>query len=686
MSTVRQRTKSTKEDGNLKRSDTPTKDELKERSAHLRDEVADLKLKAREAAEKSRSFYATRRFLFTLGILFGLAIGFTFIERSDIEHLQGQLMLAMDQYDISIPDFSRVETEYLRLKSNIPEVWKLNNDGREFAVGESIAQRGLSAEYPVVLIPGVISTGLESWSTTPEHRPFFRQRVWGGVNMLSQVLFNRDKWITAMLLDPVTGLDPPGAKVRAAEGIDAASSFIQGYWIWQKIVENLACVNYDTDNLYLASYDWRLSYSNLEVRDGYFSRLKSKIEGFKKRQGKKTVIAAHSMGSSLMLWFFKWVEAPGYGDGGPNWVEDHIEAFVSLAGTFLGVAKSQAAFMSGEMKDTVELNPAGAYVLEQFFSRAERRKLFLSWAGTASMWVKGGDTIWGNGTWAPDDAEGSLYSHGALIAFRESIAAAAQNKDLRNMTTEEAGLWILQHTPATFQYMMDTNFSTGIERDEEKLIANDNDPTTWSNPLESRLPNAPSMKIYCVYGHGKDTERSYWYAQGEYEYDENPVDAANAICHDPTDAGCVTLRTPLDMPLMRKSWIDSDFTNETILPKIRNGVNMGEGDGTVSLLSLGAMCVEGWKRPRWNPGGIQVTTVELPHQPVANIPRGGANTSDHVDILGSHRLNEILLQVATGAGEEIQEQYVSNIREYASRIQWDEEQETPMKAGQNTEP
>jgi phospholipid:diacylglycerol acyltransferase len=35
-----------------------------------------------------------------------------------------------------------------------------------------------------------------------------------------------------MMLDPVTGLDPPNAKVRAAEGIDAASTFIQGYWLW----------------------------------------------------------------------------------------------------------------------------------------------------------------------------------------------------------------------------------------------------------------------------------------------------------------------------------------------------------------------------------------------------------------------------------------------------------------------
>ena len=43
-------------------------------------------------------------------------------------------------------------------------------------------------------------------------------------------------------------------------------------------MENLAVVNYDTNNLYLAPYDWRLSYYNLEERDGYFSKLKSTIE------------------------------------------------------------------------------------------------------------------------------------------------------------------------------------------------------------------------------------------------------------------------------------------------------------------------------------------------------------------------------------------------------------------------
>jgi hypothetical protein len=48
-----------------------------------------------------------------------------------------------------------------------------------------------------------------------------------------------------------------------------------------------------------------------------------------------------------------------------------------------------------------------------------------------------------------------------------------------------------------------------------------------------------------------------------------------------------------------------------MLMQVRNGVKLGEGDGTVSLLSLGAMCVEGWKRKRWNPAGIKITTIEV---------------------------------------------------------------------------
>jgi phospholipid:diacylglycerol acyltransferase len=63
--------------------------------------------------------------------------------------------------------------------------------------------------------------------------------------------------------------------------------------------------------------------------------------------------------------------------------------------------------------------------------------------------------------------------------------------------------------------------------------------------------------------------------------------------------------------------------------------------------------------------------MELPHRPTVSMPRGGANTSDHVDILGSTGLNEVILKVATGVGHEVTDNYVSDIQGYARRIQWD---------------
>lgn len=53
------------------------------------------------------------------------------------------------------------------------------------------------------------------------------------------------------------------------------------------------------------------------------------------------------------------------------------------------------ALLSGEMRDTVEINTAGAKILERFFSRNERATLFRSWAGAASMMLKGGNDMWG---------------------------------------------------------------------------------------------------------------------------------------------------------------------------------------------------------------------------------------------------------------------------------------------------
>lgn len=139
--------------------------------------------------------------------------------------------------------------------------------------------------------------------------------------------------------------------------------------------------------------------------------------------------------------------------------------------------------------------------------------------------------------------------------------------------------------------MLSSNYSFNFERNQDQIALNDNDPRKWTNPLEIRLPNAPSLKIYCIYGVGKETERSYWYQNGGYSR-EGVISTENSKCEDCSDS---TPRVPLDLPLSRKSWIDSTVNLDSENPKVRSGVIFGEGDGTVSLLSLGAMSVEGWK-------------------------------------------------------------------------------------------
>jgi phospholipid:diacylglycerol acyltransferase len=92
----------------------------------------------------------------------GIVLGLVFVEPSSLPDIPGHFSVFLEDYDISMSlpqiDLSSVQAEWKRLMSTIPEPWKLNKDGREFQVGNAIKARGLEANYPVVLIPGVIST------------------------------------------------------------------------------------------------------------------------------------------------------------------------------------------------------------------------------------------------------------------------------------------------------------------------------------------------------------------------------------------------------------------------------------------------------------------------------------------------------------------------------------------------
>lgn len=52
-------------------------------------------------------------------------------------------------------------------------------ESRDFTVGEQMVEdHSLKKHHPVILIPGIVSTGLESWGTESVARPFFRKRLW----------------------------------------------------------------------------------------------------------------------------------------------------------------------------------------------------------------------------------------------------------------------------------------------------------------------------------------------------------------------------------------------------------------------------------------------------------------------------------------------------------------------------
>ncbi|MCJ1285082.1 hypothetical protein MMC26_004420 [Xylographa opegraphella] len=566
--------------------------------------------------------------IFAFGGLFGLFVAAYFANQQDVVNLNG--LIDMNFYE-SLLDIipSGIVKEAKDLQRHERDATNYDS----FSVGLHLQSQGVRALHPVIMVPGVISTGLESWGTEPGSRQYFRKRLWGSWSMMRALIMDKASWKRHVMLDKVTGLDPPHIKLRAAQGFDAADFFITGYWIWNKILENLATIGYDPVrvritccwedthdlklNSFTAAYDWRLSYINLEKRDRYFTRLKSYIELALATSDTKVVLVSHSMGSQVLYFFFQWVEAEGHGNGGPDWVDKHVDSWINISGCMLGALKGYPAVLSGEMKDTAQLNAFAVYGLEKFLAREERAEIFRAMPGISSMLPIGGNAVWGNKTWAPDDLPGQAFSFGTFINFKESNSTQSPG----NLTVEESLKYLLTNSDSWYQDQIHNSYSHGVAHTTTEVEDNLKDPRKWINPLETRLPLAPHLKIYCFYGIGKATERSYYYRE------EPQTSALNVT-------------------------IDTGFSKG----EVDRGVVLAEGDGTVSLLSTGYMCAKGWQMKRHGSQYlISKTAID-------------AALGDHVDILGRSSLNDLVLRVAGGKGDQIEENFMSNIREYAEKV------------------
>ena len=74
---------------------------------------------------------------------------------------------------------------------------------------------------------------------------------------MTQGLFaNKSCWMEHMALNATNGLDPAGIKLRAAEGLLGVDYFMPGYFVWAKLIEALADVGYDSNNV-VRSVEWQ---------------------------------------------------------------------------------------------------------------------------------------------------------------------------------------------------------------------------------------------------------------------------------------------------------------------------------------------------------------------------------------------------------------------------------------------
>lgn len=572
----------------------------------------------------TKRFLSGRKMIFILGTLLGLFGAHYLANHNATIEMVGASQEWLLAHKDSLP---QTLVDMIQLSQVSTKNQTLSDD---FVVGMMMYDDGMRAKHPVIMVPGVISSALEDWGLhgTEEcpSKPHYRKQLWGGFYMIKSMLLSTHCWLQHLLLDKETGLDPPHFKIRAAQGIESADYFITGYWIWNKIVQNLAAIGYDSSTMKLAAYDWRLGYPDLERRDGYFTMLKSQCEQNLLLTGEKTSLVGHSMGSQVVFYFLKWVEAegPGFGNGGKDWVNKHVAHFVDISGSMLGTPKALVSLLSGEMKDTVSLNQFAVMALEKFFSRDARTEMLRTWPGIASMLPKGGDTIWGDMNGAPDDPKNASDTFGNFIRFTEHMSPLSA----RNLTLDESIDFLFDQSPDWFVNRVRNMYSFGLAKTRKEVERNERDPSKWSNPLEVALPYAPDLRVFALYGVGKDTERAYFYR-----------DSSN----DTT--------TPLN------AVIDYEKLEHS-------SVVVGPGDGTISLPCHSMAYRWRDKNSKFNPAHCNVTVVEMEHKPTEYDLRGGAQTAEHVDILGRAELNELVLRIVSGHGADIKNHVHSNIEDW----------------------
>jgi phospholipid:diacylglycerol acyltransferase len=316
------------------------------------------------------------------------------------------------------------------------------------------------------------------------------------------------------------------------------------------------------------------------------------------------------------------------------------------------------------MKDTAVLMGSMGAMVEHLFGRRDRQQLFKTWGSLWAMLPKGGDRIWGSGDdiiksskdlrymensdpESTSNNEKSLEASEPLIKFNEQVSNGLSHQS--HWSADET-IRYLRYWGEELKHSSHAAKSHAFEHSGK--ISKEN----WHDPTATALPFAPSMKIYCLYGIGIETERAYFYKQASPSTSTEGNESLSGYTFSSDEA---------DMKFLMDATINDPTNN------IRFGTRFSDGDVSVPLVSLGYMCVDGWQSKALNPSKVDIVTREYYHQEefqVNDPMRGGPRSADHVDILGNIDTTHDILRIATDFDEPLTTHILSDIEGIADRI------------------
>mmetsp|Transcript_1754 Transcript_1754/g.6401 ORF Transcript_1754/g.6401 Transcript_1754/m.6401 type:complete len:592 (+) Transcript_1754:1-1776(+) len=147
--------------------------------------------------------------------------------------------------------------------------------------------------------------------------------------------------------------DAPGCKSRPDEGLDAINTLALGVLgmfshAMFELIDFLGVrFGYDPTSLHAMPYDFRLLPHKLELRDGYFSHFKAKMEVEVRRTGQRSIVIAHSLGCKVFAYFLEWLKADVGANSRDVWIDRHVAIYVANGNPILGSPDIATALVVG---------------------------------------------------------------------------------------------------------------------------------------------------------------------------------------------------------------------------------------------------------------------------------------------------------------------------------------------------